>query len=153
RRPCPPGRAVGGARRGDHDELDDLRAPGQRPPRRRPCDRVGRGRARRRRGARSSRRARDELPVLSPDLEEAMPLVTNVIEGSAPARVLLMRHGSGADERALGGLLPYLDPEGKFVTVLPRAPHAAPPGFSWFDIQNPDPAVARQGQLDALEQL
>jgi thioredoxin 1 len=82
-----------------------------------------------------------------------MALVTNVIEGSAAERVLLMMHGFGADERDLGGLLPYLDPEGKFVTVLPRAPHSAPPGFSWFDLQNPDPDVARQGQLDALAQL
>ncbi|MFI5048172.1 MAG: thioredoxin, partial [Acidimicrobiia bacterium] len=84
---------------------------------------------------------------------EAMALVTNVVHGSAAERVLLMLHGFGADERDLGGLLPYLDPEGKFVTVLPRAPHAAPPGFSWFDLANGDPEAVRQGQLDALAQL
>ena len=61
-------------------------------------------------------------------------LVTNVVHGSAAERVLLLLHGYGADERDLGGLLPYLDPEGRFVTVLPRGPHAAPPGFSWFDV-------------------
>ena len=82
-----------------------------------------------------------------------MALVTNVVHGSAAERVLLMMHGFGADERDLGGLLPYLDPEGKFVTVLPRAPHAAPPGFSWFDLSSSDPAAVRQGQLDALAQL
>jgi thioredoxin 1 len=82
-----------------------------------------------------------------------MALVTNVVHGSAAERVLLILHGYGADERDLGGLLPYLDPEGKFVTVLPRAPHAAPPGFSWFDMATGDPASIRQGQLDALTQL
>ena len=82
-----------------------------------------------------------------------MALVTNVVHGSAAERVLLLLHGYGADERDLGGLLPYLDPEGKFVTVLPRGPHAAPPGFSWFDLAADDPTAARQGQLDALAQL
>ena len=53
-----------------------------------------------------------------------MALVTNVVQGSDAERVLLLMHGYGADERDLGGLLPYLDPEGKFVTVLPRGPHA-----------------------------
>src|SRR5262249_10676644 len=43
-------------------------------------------------------------------------------------------HGYGADERDLGGLLPYLDPEGHFLTVLPRGPVSAPPGFAWYDI-------------------
>ncbi|HEX5587746.1 MAG TPA: thioredoxin [Acidimicrobiia bacterium] len=82
-----------------------------------------------------------------------MALVTNVVHGSAAERVLLIMHGYGADERDLGGLLPYLDPEGKFVTVLPRAPHAAPPGFSWFDMSTGDPATIRAGQLDALAEL
>jgi thioredoxin 1 len=71
-----------------------------------------------------------------------MSLVTNVVEGSASQRVLLLMHGYGADERDLGGLLPYLDPEGNFATVLPRGPLAAPPGFSWFDVQAPDGEAA-----------
>jgi thioredoxin 1 len=71
-----------------------------------------------------------------------MSLVTNVVEGSASQRVLLLMHGYGADERDLGGLLPYLDPEGNFATVMPRGPLAAPPGFSWFDIQAADPETA-----------
>jgi thioredoxin 1 len=62
-------------------------------------------------------------------------LVTNVIEGSGADRLLLLLHGYGADERDLGALLSYLDPEGRFVTVLPRAPFAAGPGFSWYDIE------------------
>jgi thioredoxin 1 len=79
-----------------------------------------------------------------------MALVTNVIAGSDAERALLLMHGYGADERDLGGLLPYLDPEGKFVTVLPRGPHSAPPGFSWFDVMTQDPDAARAGFDEAL---
>ncbi len=61
-----------------------------------------------------------------------MTLITNVVSGGSPERVLLLAHGLGADERDLGGLLPYLDPDGHFVTVLPRGPVAAPPGFAWY---------------------
>ena len=84
-----------------------------------------------------------------------MDLVTNVVQGSASDRLLLLLHGYGADERDLGGLLSYLDPEGRFVTVLPRGPIAAPPGFSWFDMvaiaeqEDPEAAIA-QGFADAL---
>src|SRR5262249_23273595 len=55
------------------------------------------------------------------------------------ARVLLLVHGYGADERDLGGVLPYLDPEGRFLAVLPRGPVAAPPGFAWFDLDHAHP--------------
>ncbi|HXY91186.1 MAG TPA: thioredoxin [Acidimicrobiia bacterium] len=79
-----------------------------------------------------------------------MALITNVVTGSEAERVLLLMHGYGADERDLGGLLPYLDPEGKFVTVLPRGPQAAPPGFSWFDVMASDPDDAREGFTAAL---
>jgi thioredoxin len=84
-----------------------------------------------------------------------MDLVTNVVQGSASDRLLLLLHGFGADERDLGGLLSYLDPEGRFVTVLPRGPVAAPPGFSWFDMaaaaEQADPEVAlAQGFTDTL---
>jgi thioredoxin len=63
-----------------------------------------------------------------------MALVTNIIKGSSSIRLLLLLHGYGADERDLGALLPYLDPEGTFAAVLPRAPQAAPgtPGFAWY---------------------
>jgi thioredoxin 1 len=80
-----------------------------------------------------------------------MELITNVVQGANAERLLLLLHGYGADERDLGGLLPYLDPEGHFVTVLPRGPIAAPPGFSWFDLMSEDPEVAQQGFVDALD--
>jgi thioredoxin 1 len=62
-----------------------------------------------------------------------MTLIHNIVGTPQAARVLLLVHGLGADERDLGGLLPYLDPEGRFLTVLPRGPIAAPPGFAWYD--------------------
>jgi thioredoxin 1 len=81
-----------------------------------------------------------------------MPLITNVIRGSEAERLLLLVHGFGADERDLGGLLPYLDAEGRFVTVLPRGPVAAPPGFAWYDFGLPGDELDR-GFVAALDQL
>ena len=63
-----------------------------------------------------------------------MALITDVVGPPTAERLLLLVHGYGSDERDLGGLLPYLDPEGHFLTVLPRGPVAAPPGFSWYDV-------------------
>jgi thioredoxin len=63
-----------------------------------------------------------------------MALIHNVVGPPTAERILLLVHGYGADERDLGGILPYLDPEGHFLTVLPRGPVAAPPGFAWYDI-------------------
>jgi thioredoxin 1 len=83
-------------------------------------------------------------------------LVVNVVKGSDAARLLLLVHGYGADERDLGGLLPYLDPDGRFAAVLPRGPIAAPgtPGFSWFPLsaEGFDPG-AFAAALDALDAL
>ena len=80
-----------------------------------------------------------------------MALVTNVISGSDARRVLLLAHGYGADERDLGGLLGYLDPEGQFATVMPRGPHAVAgaPGFSWYDMAAP----AADGFTAVLDEL
>jgi thioredoxin 1 len=77
------------------------------------------------------------------------------VQGSASDRLLLLMHGYGADERDLGGLLPYLDPDGHFVTVLPRGPIAAQMGFSWFDLTGDEESARRDyaealGAVDAL---
>ena len=83
-----------------------------------------------------------------------MALVTNVIKGSASSRLLLLLHGYGADERDLGALVPYLDPDGVFAVVLPRAPLAAPgtPGFAWYEFGRSGPEVD-PAYADALAQL
>jgi thioredoxin 1 len=65
-----------------------------------------------------------------------MALLANVIRGSDASRLLVLLHGYGADEQDLGGLLPYLDPDGRFAAAMPRAPFDAPgaPGYAWFPI-------------------
>jgi thioredoxin len=85
-----------------------------------------------------------------------MSLIHNVVGGPGAERVLLLVHGYGADERDLGGLLPYLDPEGHFLTVLPRGPVSAPPGFAWYDIgavAGGAPAPADVTFTDSLREL
>src|SRR5256885_14493312 len=85
-----------------------------------------------------------------------MDLVTNVVQGSASDRLLLLVHGYGADERDLGGLLTYLDPDGKLAVGLPRAPVAGPgtAGFSWYGVFDGDQGEGSfrtaPAQLDAL---
>src|SRR4051794_30771381 len=80
-----------------------------------------------------------------------MALLSNVIQGSDAKRLLLLVHGYGADERDLGGLLPYLDDSGGFAAVLQRGPIAAPgtPGFAWYEFGE----AAGPGFADALAEL
>jgi thioredoxin 1 len=86
-----------------------------------------------------------------------MALITNVVRGSDAERLLLLVHGYSADERDLGGLLPYLDPDGRFAVVLPRGPIAAPgtPGFAWYDFGGDDATrLAGYGAaVDLLDEL
>ncbi|MFO1538823.1 MAG: thioredoxin [Actinomycetota bacterium] len=84
-------------------------------------------------------------------------LVHNVVAPPKAERVLLLCHGFGSDEVDLGGLLPYLDPDGYFVTVLPRGPHGLPggqPGYSWFGF-GPEGIATDEyaASLDALDDL
>ena len=64
----------------------------------------------------------------------ATPLVTNVVRGrQEPDRLLLLIHGKGANERDLEPLIPFLDPESRFLTVLPRAPLQFMGGWQWYE--------------------
>src|SRR6478752_8740644 len=82
-----------------------------------------------------------------------MALVTNIIKSGSAERLLLLVHGYGADERDLGALVPYLDPDGKLAVVLPRAPLEAPgtPGFMWYEFGRPESGL-NEGP-DALAEL
>ena len=86
-----------------------------------------------------------------------MALIHNIVGPPTAERVLLLVHGYGADERDLGGVLPYLDPEGRFLAVLPRGPVAAPPGFAWFDLDSVQPGhvtdLTFTSALDELDDL
>jgi thioredoxin 1 len=78
-------------------------------------------------------------------------LVSNIVKGSNASRLLLLVHGYGADERDLGALLPYLDPDGSFVVAMPRGPLAAPgtPGFAWYEFGDVDAGLPTAlGELD-----
>jgi thioredoxin 1 len=50
-------------------------------------------------------------------------------------------------------LLPYLDPEGRFLTVLPRGPLAVPPGFAWYDFGSGAGDTTILDSIDALDDL
>jgi thioredoxin len=81
-----------------------------------------------------------------------MRLVTNVVAGGdSPDRLLLLVHGRGADEYDLQGLLPHLDPAGRFLAVLPRGPLSEPPGFRWYETHGIP--KGGEGFLDSLEAL
>ena len=85
-----------------------------------------------------------------------MTLVTNTVKGSASQRLLLLVHGYAADEQDLGGLFQYLDPDGVFAAVMPRAPMAAPgtPGYMWYDMVGGDDVAGQFATaLDELDAL
>ncbi len=63
-----------------------------------------------------------------------MELFTRVEKGQGEAdRLFLLVHGLGADENDLAALVGHLDPGGRFVTVLPRAPEQYGPGYRWYE--------------------
>ena len=85
----------------------------------------------------------------------ATPLVTKVVQGRQPPdRLLLLIHGKGADEHDLAPLITQLDPESRFLTVLPRAPLPFMSGWQWYDTDG----IPRGGpelipSVDALDDL
>jgi phospholipase/carboxylesterase len=85
----------------------------------------------------------------------AATLVTNVVRGrQAPDRLLLLIHGKGADEHDLEPLVAYLDPEGRFLTVLPRAPIPFLSGWQWYEtVGIPKGGPEFVSSVDALDDL
>jgi phospholipase/carboxylesterase len=85
----------------------------------------------------------------------AATLVTNVVRGrQEPDRLLLLIHGKGADELDLAPIIPYLDPEGRFLTVLPRAPIPFMSGWHWYEsVGIPKGGPEFVSSVDALDDL
>jgi phospholipase/carboxylesterase len=85
----------------------------------------------------------------------AGPLVTRVMRGrQEPDRLLLLIHGKGADERDLEPLVPHLDPEGRFLTVLPRAPMPFMTGWHWYETDGiPRGGPELIASVDAVDDL
>jgi phospholipase/carboxylesterase len=82
-------------------------------------------------------------------------LVTNVVRGrQEPDRLLLLIHGKGADEHDLEPLVPFLDPEGRFLTVLPRAPIPFMGGWHWYETEGiPRGGPELVSSVDLLDDL
>jgi phospholipase/carboxylesterase len=85
----------------------------------------------------------------------AAPLLTNLVRGrQEPDRLLLLIHGKGADEHDLEPLVPYLDPEGRFLTLLPRAPIPFMGGWQWYETDGiPKGGPELISSVDALDDL
>lgn len=85
----------------------------------------------------------------------ATSLVTNAVRGrQEPDRLLMLIHGKGADEHDLEPLIPYLDPEGRFLTVLPRAPLSFMGGWQWYETDGiPKGGPELLSGVDALDDL
>lgn len=68
--------------------------------------------------------------------------VNTVGTTGAGERLLVLVHGYGADEFDLAGLVPHIDPDGRFFTVCPRGPQSVMGfGAGWYE-RNDD------GQID-----
>ena len=82
-----------------------------------------------------------------------MALISNIVRGSSSKRLALLVHGYGADERDLGGLLTYLDPDGSLAVVLPRGQFPVPgtAGFAWYGMFQEDQNEGSYGE--ALAEL
>ncbi len=85
----------------------------------------------------------------------AVPLVTHVVRGrQEPDRLLLLVHGKGADEHDLEPLVPHLDPEGRFLAVLPRAPLPFLSGWQWYETEGiPRGGPQFAASVDVLDEV
>jgi phospholipase/carboxylesterase len=85
----------------------------------------------------------------------AETLVRKIVRGrQEPDRLLMLIHGKGADEDDLAPLIPHLDPEGRFLTVLPRAPLPFMSGWEWYRTDGiPKAGPELVASVDAVDDL
>jgi phospholipase/carboxylesterase len=80
--------------------------------------------------------------------------VNTVGTTGAGTRLLVLIHGYGADEFDLAGLVPHIDPDGRFFTVCPRGPRSVMGfGAGWYE-RNDDGTIDSAmflGSVDALD--
>ena len=79
--------------------------------------------------------------------------VNTVGTTGAGARLLVLVHGYGADEFDLAGLVPHIDPDGRFFTVCPRGPRSVMgAGAGWYE-RNDDGTIDSAMFLDSVDAL
>jgi phospholipase/carboxylesterase len=85
----------------------------------------------------------------------ATPLVTNVVRGrQEPDRLMLVIHGKGANEHDLEPLISFIDPESRFLAVLPRAPLPFMGGWQWYETDGiPKGGPELMLSVDAVDDL
>lgn len=78
----------------------------------------------------------------------------NTVGATGPGeRLLVLVHGYGADEFDLAGLVPHIDPQGKFFTVCPRGPQPVMGfGAGWYE-RDDDGQVNAAMFLDSVDSL
>ncbi len=81
--------------------------------------------------------------------------MTNVVRGrQAPDRLLLLIHGKGANEHDLAPLVAPVNPEGRFLAVLPRAPLPFMGGWQWYETDGiPKGGPELIASVDAVDDL
>lgn len=68
-------------------------------------------------------------------------------------QLLVLVHGYGADEHDLAGLVPHIDPQGRFFTVCPRGPHSVMGiGAGWYERRD-DGTIDPAGFLASVDAL
>ena len=84
-----------------------------------------------------------------------MTLVHNLVGPPTATHALLLVHGFGSNEHDLAGLLPYLDPEGRYLAIVPRAPIdiAGTPGAAWFEPGGAHAPAEFAAAVTALDEL
>ena len=81
-------------------------------------------------------------------------LRVNTVGTTGPgARLLILVHGYGADEFDLAGLVPHIDPNGRFFSICPRGPQTVMGfGAGWYE-RNDDGQIDSAMFLNSVDSL